>query len=66
MHWNNRTRDGFISGKTLEEARYILTHPEEAQEQGEHNYQLASRYYSFTMLERRLELLLSDCFGEAA
>ncbi|HEX6269162.1 MAG TPA: glycosyltransferase family 4 protein [Anaerolineales bacterium] len=57
--------DGFISEKTLAEARYILTHPEEAREQGEHNYELASRYYSLSMLERRLQVLLSDCFGEA-
>ena len=56
--------DGFISEKTLEEARYILTHPEDARKQCEHNYELGSRYYSFTMLERRLELLLADCFGE--
>ncbi len=58
--------DGFISEKTLEEARSILKHPEQAKQQGEYNYVLARRYFSFTMLERRLGLLLSDCFGEAA
>lgn len=56
--------DGFISEETLEQARYILTHPEEARKQCEHNYELARRYYSFTMLERRLQVLLADCFGE--
>jgi hypothetical protein len=56
--------DGFVSEKTLEQARYILTHPEEARKQCEHNYELARRYYSFAMLERRLQVLLSDCFGE--
>ncbi|HUF00041.1 MAG TPA: glycosyltransferase family 4 protein [Anaerolineales bacterium] len=56
--------DGFISEKTLAEARYVLTHPEQVREQCEHNYELARRYYSFTMLERRLQVLLSDCFGE--
>jgi hypothetical protein len=30
----------------------------------EHNYELARRYYSFAMLERRLQVLLADCFGE--
>ena len=49
----------------LQEARYVLTHPEEVQEQCEQNYELAKRYYSFTMLERRLKVLLSDCFGES-
>jgi mannosylglucosylglycerate synthase len=56
--------DGFISEATLEQARYALTHPEETHKQCEHNYELARRYYSFTMLERRLEVLLADCFGE--
>ncbi len=56
--------DGFIDEKTLEDARYILTHPERVWETCEHNYELARRYYSYTMLERRLGLLLADCFGE--
>ena len=56
--------DGFISEKTLDDVRYILTHHEESARQTEQNYDLARRYYSFTMLERRLNLLLSDCFGE--
>jgi hypothetical protein len=56
--------DGFISEKTLEDTRYILTHPGKTRLQCEHNFNLARRYYSYTMLERRLGLLLSDCFGE--
>lgn len=56
--------DGFISEKTLADARNILVHPEQACENCEHNYELARRYYSYSMLERRLKLLLSDCFGE--
>ena len=57
--------DGYISEATLEHARRLLLKPEEAKESMEHNYQLARRYYSFSMLERRLVLLLADCFGEA-
>lgn len=57
--------DGFISEKTIEDTRYVLTHPEQARQQCEYNYKLALRYYSYTLLERRLGLLLSDCFGEA-
>jgi hypothetical protein len=56
--------NGFISEKTLEDTRYILTHPEVAREQCDHNYELARRYFSYSMLERRLGLLLADCFGE--
>jgi hypothetical protein len=57
--------DGFISERTLEETRFILTHPEQTRLQCEQNYELARRYFSYTMLERRLKLLLADCFGEA-
>ncbi|MGA2504095.1 MAG: glycosyltransferase family 4 protein [Anaerolineales bacterium] len=57
--------DGFISEKTLEDTRSILTHPEQVKQQCDYNYELARRYFSYTMLERRLGLLLSDCFGEA-
>ncbi|MBI5823614.1 MAG: glycosyltransferase family 4 protein [Chloroflexi bacterium] len=56
--------NGFISEATLEEARYVVSHPRENAEHAEQNYELARRYYSFAMLERRLNLLLSDCFGE--
>ena len=57
--------DGFISDTTLEHARHLLSHPQEAAQYTEYNYQLARRYYSFSMLERRLGFLLSDCFGES-
>jgi hypothetical protein len=58
--------DGFISEATLEQARHLLTHPGEVAENAEYNYALARRYYSFSMLERRLRLLITDCFGEIA
>ena len=58
--------DGYISDATLKHARHLLTHPQEAAQYAEQNYELARRFYSYTMLERRLVLLLADCFGEAA
>jgi mannosylglucosylglycerate synthase len=58
--------DGFISEKTIEDTRYVLTHPEQARQQCEYNYELARRYYSYKMLDRRLRLMLSDCLGESA
>jgi glycosyltransferase involved in cell wall biosynthesis len=56
--------DGFISEATLAHARRLLTHPEEAARYAEQNYALARRYYSYGVLERRLQHLLADCFGE--
>jgi len=57
--------DGYISDRTLEETRYVLNNPDVTAEEAEHNFKLAKRYYSFTMLEKRLHLLLANCFGEA-
>ena len=42
----------------------VLEDPELGQQMAEHNYQVALRHYSFTMLERRLATLLAECFGE--
>jgi len=58
--------DGFITDETLAQARHVLLHPDETSAQVEANYVLARRYYSYSVLERRLHLLLSDCFGESA
>ncbi len=57
--------DGFISAATLQTARRLLEDPAQAAEWAEHNYQLARRYFSYTVLRRRLEALLADCFGYA-
>jgi mannosylglucosylglycerate synthase len=57
--------DGYISDATLESTRYLLTHPQEFALTAEQNYNLARRYYSYNMLERRLQPLLADCFGES-
>jgi hypothetical protein len=56
--------DGYINDATIERARHLLLHPKEAARIAKLNYALAQRYYSFTMLERRLQHLLADCFGE--
>jgi glycosyltransferase involved in cell wall biosynthesis len=57
---------GFISEATLAETRALLADPERAAAMAEHNYQLARRYFSYQVLERRLQTLIADCFGEEA
>ncbi|HMU92871.1 MAG TPA: glycosyltransferase family 4 protein, partial [Anaerolineales bacterium] len=56
--------DGFINVETLKKVREILLNPAEAQAWAEENYQLAKRYFSFTVLERRLQSILADCLGQ--
>jgi glycosyltransferase involved in cell wall biosynthesis len=55
--------DGYISDRTLEMVRQILRNPTRAQEWAEVNYQLAKRYFSYTVLQRRLEGIVADCLG---
>jgi len=55
--------DGYISKNALDATRHILQTPAQAEEWAETNYQLAKRYFSFTVLERRLEAVLADCLG---
>lgn len=56
--------DGYISTDTLNKVREILLNPAMAQEWAEEDYQLAKRYFSFTVLEHRLQSLLEDCSGQ--
>jgi glycosyltransferase involved in cell wall biosynthesis len=58
------TFDGFITDQTVQRARRVLTDPDLARRMTEKNYQLGRRYYSYSLLKRRLETLITDCFGE--
>ena len=55
--------DQVLTDETVEQARQVLLNPETAQEMVEHNYELARRYFSFRVLERRLAALLDECLG---
>lgn len=55
---------GYITADTVRQARRILIDPEHARTMVEHNYRLGRRYYSYALLERHLNTLLSVCFGE--
>jgi mannosylglucosylglycerate synthase len=56
--------DGFISTNTLKAVCQVLQDPAQAQAWAEENYLLAKRYFSFTVLERRLQSILADCLGQ--
>ena len=56
--------DGYITEGTVAEARRVLQDPDFTKAMTDRNYQLAKRFYSYAMLERRLQLLVTDCFGE--
>lgn len=56
--------DGYITDSTVRQTRRVLSDPRLAQEMTETNYLLAKRYFSYAVLERRLQTLIADCFGE--
>jgi glycosyltransferase involved in cell wall biosynthesis len=56
--------DGFVNTEAIRQVRYLLENPSMAEAWGEENYQLGKRYFSFSVLERRLHSILADCFGE--
>jgi glycosyltransferase involved in cell wall biosynthesis len=56
--------DGYIRAATVEAARHLVEHPEVGSEWAATNYELARRHFSFAVLERRLDELLAECFGE--
>jgi glycosyltransferase involved in cell wall biosynthesis len=56
--------DNYISEATVRDARRLIEDRALAAEWADHNYELACRHFSFAVLQRRLEALLSECFGE--
>jgi glycosyltransferase involved in cell wall biosynthesis len=55
--------DGFISDEAMHLAKRLLDDPAEAAVWAARNYALAARHFSFTVLRRHLDDLLTDCFG---
>jgi glycosyltransferase involved in cell wall biosynthesis len=56
--------NSFISRDTIRGARRLIAEKTLAAEWAEHNYELARRHFSYTVLQRRLESLLSECLAE--
>jgi glycosyltransferase involved in cell wall biosynthesis len=54
---------GFVNDKTIEHVHKILSDPKFTEEMTEHNYILGKQFYSFTVLERQLQVLLHACFN---
>ena len=55
--------NGFITEQTIKHVQKILKDGKVAEEMTEHNYNLGKQFYSFTVLERQLHVLLHACFS---
>jgi glycosyltransferase involved in cell wall biosynthesis len=58
--------DGFLTRKTVEKVREVLTSNQRKDQMVNHNYQVAKRYYSYSILRRWLNTLLTNFFGMEA
>jgi mannosylglucosylglycerate synthase len=54
---------GFISDETVKHVQKILNDRESVEEMTDNNYKLGKQFYSFTVLERHLQVLLHSCFS---
>jgi glycosyltransferase involved in cell wall biosynthesis len=57
--------DGFITDETVWWTERLLQDPALVEEMTAHNYAVAARHYSYAVLRRHLQALLTDVFGEA-
>jgi glycosyltransferase involved in cell wall biosynthesis len=55
----------FITQDTVEKSRQLLSDPAMVKEIVEHNYKLGRQYYSYHVLQRRLQALLDEALGFA-
>jgi len=55
--------NGFVTEETVKHVQKILKDREHTEEMTEHNYKLGKQYYSFTVLEQQLQILLHACFS---
>lgn len=56
--------DDFISRDTIRETKAVLADPERIRKMVDRNYQLALKYFSYSVLETKLWYLVKSFFGE--
>ncbi|MBW2485986.1 MAG: glycosyltransferase family 4 protein [Deltaproteobacteria bacterium] len=55
--------DGYVTDEAVRKTRKVLTNPDLRKKMVTHNYQTAKKYYSYTVLAKKLGHLLADCTG---
>ena len=56
--------DGYITEETVKQTQEVLSNLDLRKEMVEHNYKVALRHYSYSVLRQKLIGLLTDCFGK--
>jgi mannosylglucosylglycerate synthase len=55
--------DDFVSESAVAHARELLANPDRLKEMADHNYELGRKYFSYSVLRKRLALLLDHLLG---
>ncbi len=55
--------EGYVSENTLRRVKEVIKNPDLGEEMVNYNYELGKRYYSYSLLKRKLRSLISDCLG---
>jgi glycosyltransferase involved in cell wall biosynthesis len=55
--------DGYVSDEAVRRAQKVLKDPEHRNKMVKHNYETARKYFSYSVLRKKLENLISDCSG---
>ena len=55
--------DGFITDRVVNQVREVLESPERRERMVDHNYVVATRHYSYSVLRKRLAFLIANFFG---
>jgi glycosyltransferase involved in cell wall biosynthesis len=55
--------DGFVNDEAVRKARKVLTDPEFRDQMVKHNYETAQKFYSYSVLRKKLRNLIRDCTG---
>ena len=55
--------DGFVSDDAVRKTRKVITDEEFRTEMVQHNYETAKKYFSYSVLNKKLKNLISDCTG---
>ncbi len=55
--------DGFITDRVVNQVRDLLESPERRDGMVNHNYKVATRHYSYSVLRKRLAFLIANFFG---
>ena len=55
--------DGFLTKKVVQAVREILENPNRLEQMATHNYKVATRHYSYSVLRKRLNFLMGNFFG---